>query len=80
MVFLGIGIVCQAVPKSPTESRKRHYEDGADIFIRSLHSDWKVASTMSLFTTGSGDTWGNYRPFSFDSIVGGKVLGSILGD
>lgn len=25
MVFLGIGIVCQAVSKSPTESRKRHY-------------------------------------------------------
>lgn len=24
MAFLGIGIVCRAVPKSPTESKKRH--------------------------------------------------------
>lgn len=34
MVFLGIGIVCQAVSKSPTESRKRHYRRVSRHFLQ----------------------------------------------
>lgn len=33
MAFLGIGIVCQAVAKSPTESRKGHYRRASRLFF-----------------------------------------------
>lgn len=56
MGFLGKDIVARVYPRALQKVEKDIIEDGGDIFTRSLHSDWKVASTMSLFTTGSGNT------------------------
>lgn len=50
-------------------------QDSAEVLqshcIQEQPDGWKVANLMSLFKIGSGNTSGNYRPFSFDSFVAG---------
>lgn len=85
MAFLREHIVKLPISKIVGDSWREFIQDPAEVLqsdcIHERPDGWKVANLMSLFKIGSGNTSGNYRPFSFDSFVaGGKVLKSILGD
>lgn len=57
------------------DGRGEFIQDSAEVLqshcIQERPDGWKVANLMSLFKIGSGNTSGNYRPFSFDSFVAG---------
>lgn len=85
MVFPRGHFVKPSISKIAGDCWRELIQDPAEVLqsdcIQERPDGWKVANLMSLFKIGSGNTSGNYRPFSFDSFVPGmKVLKSILGD
>jgi len=49
------------------------------ILLRKRPNGWKMAKIMSLLKTDSGNTSGNYRPFSLDAFWEEGILKSIFG-
>lgn len=69
----------QPASKIVGDSGGEFIQDSAKVLqshsIQERPDGWKVANLMSLFKIGSGNTSGNYRPFSFDPFVaGGRCL------